>query len=257
VYDPKHEQYIGFIDMLDIVCHCMKDFRDSELSSDADFEKLLETHHCLTKYTCGQVAGSSGRNPYYPVDEHASLLTAIDLLLAHRSHRLPIVDSTGQLTSLLSQSAIVAAIAQHIKKFGIKDSTVGELQLGIKEVLGIKSDQKATDAFKIMHDKKILGVAVTDEKGTLVGNISASDLRQMGETHVVSRLLVPASTFIELIPKSPDQIPGPYCVRPNATVEEVIEKIVITRSHRIYVIGETNNSPYKALFITKLICLIL
>jgi len=76
-----------------------------------------------------------------------------------------------------------------------------------------------------------------------VGNISASDLRQIGETHVLSRLLIPAGHFLELIPKSPDQLPGPHCVRPNANVEEVIEKIVITRSHRIYVVGEETNAP--------------
>ncbi len=153
MFDPKHDQFIGFIDMLDIVCHCMKDFNDVELQTDADFEKLLEAHHSLTKYTCGQVAGGSGRNPYYPIDEQTSFLTAIDLLLSHRLHRLPVVDSTGQLTSLLSQSAIIFAIADNLKKFPISHTTVAQLNLGIKNVLGVKVDQKAIEAFKIMYDK--------------------------------------------------------------------------------------------------------
>lgn len=36
-------------------------------------------------------------------------------------------------------------------------------------------------------------------------------------------------------------MPGPYCVTSAATVEEVLEKIVHTRAHRVYIINEKNS----------------
>jgi CBS domain-containing protein len=48
--------------------------------------------------------------------------------------------------------------------------------------------------------------------------------------------LVPAKSFIDAIPHGEEVIPGPFCVQAAATVEEVIEKIVMTKSHRVYVV---------------------
>jgi CBS domain-containing protein len=242
VFDSKHEKYFGFIDMLDIVCHCFPEIKQEDSQTDIDSDKLLKS---MTEYTCGQVAGTSGRNPYYPIDENTSLLTAIDLMLTYQCHRLPVVDKMGQLTSLISQSLLVNAILSNLGKFNqIKNRTVAELNIGIKTVIGVNVNDRAIDAFKLLYDKKILGVAVVDNAGSLVGNISASDLKQIGDTHIIARLLVPSSKFIELIPKSEDQLPGPYYVKPAATVEEVFTKINITRSHRIYVLSDTSNVPF-------------
>lgn len=55
--------------------------------------------------------------------------------------------------------------------------TVQELGLGLKEVLTIREDQNAFEAFRLIHAKKVLGIAVVDNNGVLTGNISASDLR--------------------------------------------------------------------------------
>jgi CBS domain-containing protein len=72
---------------------------------------------------------------------------------------------------------VVTAIRNNLSKFSVKSKTVAELQLGIKEVLTIREDQNAFEAFKLIHAKKVLGIAVVDANGVLTGNISASDLR--------------------------------------------------------------------------------
>lgn len=59
--------------------------------------------------------------------------------------------------------------------FGQK--TVEELKLGNREVISMSVNAQAIQAFYLMHVNKVSAVAIVDEKGTLVANLSASDIR--------------------------------------------------------------------------------
>jgi CBS domain-containing protein len=82
-----------------------------------------------------------------------------------------------------------------------------------------------------------MGIAVIDNNtGILIGNISASDLKFIGpDGSFLSRLFLPCIEYLTFIPQK-DIIPGPFCVLPSATIEEIILKLEITKSHRIYII---------------------
>lgn len=51
----------------------------------------------------------------------------------------------------------------------------------IREVETVSADSKALDAFRMIIDKKVSGLGIVDSRGFLVGNVSASDLKDIGE----------------------------------------------------------------------------
>lgn len=102
----------------------------------------------------------------------------IELLAKHNVHRVPVIDHQGRVTNLITQSALVAYLAAHLDKLGnIREQTVGALTLGHKSVVTASVNLRAIDAFKIMTQHGVSGVAVVDEEGNLIGNISVRDIR--------------------------------------------------------------------------------
>lgn len=242
VFDDKQQNFSCFIDMLDIVNHIMESLKEAEITG-GGFAEMLKTSEKLTKITVEDVGGASGRNPYYPIDENAPLLTAVRLMADNKVHRIPVVGSDpmrkADLITIITQSQVADIALKNIKKFTFSSSTVGDFKLGIKEVCTIDKSEKAIEAFKLIHHKRISGVGIVDN-GVLIGNISASDIRHIGPTaSLISRLFLPVEEYLKFIPENKEAlVPGPYCVLPAATFEEVLTKMVMLRIHRMYVINQ-------------------
>jgi CBS domain-containing protein len=236
VYDSLKKRYTSFIDMLDIVCYVIEASEGAELTG-GQFRDLFLSGNSLNNVTCGQISDKSGRNLYYPVEEYSPLLAAMEIMVEHKSHRLPVVDSTGELITIITQSHLLKLLNQNMTKFEIFSKKIENLKLGYKEVLNIQSNELAINAFKKIYENKVMGIAVIDNNtGILIGNISASDLKFIGpDGSFLSRLFLPCIEYLTFIPQK-DIIPGPFCVLPSATIEEIILKLEITKSHRIYII---------------------
>lgn len=116
----------------------------------------------------------------------------MQVLVEHKVHRIPIVDSAGDLVSIVSQSHLVKLLRDNHSKFPAMKKKIGPLKLGYREVLSVKTNQRAIDAFNLIHKtvnfrmsyysylnflQKVSGVAVLNEQQELVGNLSASDLK--------------------------------------------------------------------------------
>jgi len=256
VKDEMKGQYVAFIDMLDIVVDMMDTLKEAEITG-GGFLEILKGSERLKKHLCGDVAGSSGRNPYYPIQENAPLLSALQIMAEQRVHRIPAVSTEGgDLLTIITQSHVVDLLVKNAVKFNeIMKKTISELNMGLKEVRSIDKKQRAIDAFKIIYENKVTGVAVVDGKD-LVGNISTTDVRLMGSNiENLSRLFWPAEEYIRLNQKpAEDQvIPTPYCVVKNSTFEEVVMKLHLTRTHRVYVIDEISKAPIGVISLTDLL----
>src|SRR4051812_28347574 len=57
------------------------------------------------------------------------------------------------------------------------EKTLNQLNLGFRKVYTVNESQTAYQAFKTMIDNKVSGVGVVDNEGTLVANISLSDIK--------------------------------------------------------------------------------
>jgi len=141
--------------------------------------------------------------------------------------------------SLLQKSAISIAAAT-----GTADSQ-GESK---SAVVSITTKERAIDAFMAMHDKRVSAVAVVDDDGKIVGNISASDMKTIGyDGALLSRLFYPASEFLKLIsshghvpsPGNPHPpAPAPVVATRDTSFRAIIGTLVNSRIHRVYVVDE-------------------
>jgi len=242
VLDSKRNNYVGFIDIIDIVCQVV--LISKKLGNDLDaasFDKIFHTDETFSHMTCGQLANSSSRNPYYPIEETAPLMTVLRMMVEKKSYRVAAIDhASGLLSTIVTQSHVVSLIRRNLSKFNFAAKTVGDLKMGYKDtVLSIKTSDRVIDAFNIINDYKIHGLAVVDATGKLIDNISASDLKYIGaEGKNASRLFATASEYLQKYRGTDDTkfISEPYCVLPSDTVQDVIEKLAETHAHRVYVV---------------------
>eukprot|EP00658_Telonema_sp_P-2_P078119 TRINITY_DN7239_c0_g1_i10.p2 TRINITY_DN7239_c0_g1~~TRINITY_DN7239_c0_g1_i10.p2 ORF type:complete len:123 (+),score=26.92 TRINITY_DN7239_c0_g1_i10:309-677(+) len=108
----------------------------------------------------------------------------------------------------------------------------------------------AIDGFERMETQSVSGLAVLNDEGQLVGNLSASDLRGMGR-HEFGDLLMSVEDFT-LINK--DQVQG-YCLPPDATLDCLLQTFKEKRVHRLYVVDE-RNSPMAVITLTDVMRLL-
>ena len=134
------------------------------------------------------------------VQPETPIKEAIKILVEHRISGLPVVDQTGKLVGVISETDLLwqetgvtppAYImfldsviylenpARHDKELHkALGQTVGEVMSG--DPLTITPDQPLRKAAKIMQEKSIRRLAVTDEAGKVIGILTPGDIvRQM------------------------------------------------------------------------------
>jgi len=233
VKDEK-DRYYAFVDVLDIVVHIVRQIHGTDQQSIA---KLVKESGILNKDIVVNVADASGRDVYYPIEEEASLLTAIQLMAKRKMHRLPVIDVSGELVTIVTQSHIIKLIYENIAHFEFRTRSISDMKMGLKSVVTITKTQKALDAFQQIHDKKVSAVGVVDDEGCLVGNISASDLKTIcSDASEISRLFLPADKFLELNTPGARFGPASFSLGTGNTFEDVLKALLLTQAHRLYVV---------------------
>jgi len=147
-------------------------------------------------------------------------------MVQHKVHRIPIVDNEGNLVSILTQSQLVRELYKNLSKFDISFKTVESLRLGYKEVLSVQAEQKAIDAFDTIHDKRVTGLAVVDSSGKLVGNLSATDVRNIGANiDLISRVFKSVEEFLKLKPKGEKNLKSQFVVNHQLFLEMLLLRL--------------------------------
>jgi len=123
-------------------------------------------------------------------------------------------------------------------------NSIEELKVGafgtIKKVLQVKKSTLLIDAFQLIYDNNVYGVAVVDNDGKFVGNISAADLQYCVDENL-SFLGYPIEDVIEANPQKKFQSVNPGVCLPSWSLIEVMKLMVQARVHRIYVVDSMHN----------------
>jgi len=110
-----------------------------------------------------------------------------------------------------------------------------------RPVISVISTESTINAFKIIHQNKISAVAVVDETGKLIGNLSASDLKGAVITdddegaQPFGSLLLPVITFLKQGGMS--KLPVATCFI-SSTLSFVLLKIIALHVHRLWIVDE-------------------
>jgi CBS domain-containing protein len=234
--------------MVDIVKYVINHFGPSNiLGKERDFWDLVEEEKVFATKTVNDLMTYplSTRNPFHPIKEGYSALSVIEPLAREENlHRVPVIDQNRQMFNLVTQSQVVEYLAKNLDRIG-----AGKVNKPLRQcevvwkprVLAVKEDSPAIDAFNIMVDKGVSGLAVVDNSGVLVGNISLRDLKLISyDARLFWRLQQTVGNFLTKLKTEYTAKHG----RPSSLVTAVetdtigtcIKALADNSIHRIYVI---------------------
>jgi len=239
VLDKECNEYIGFVDMVDLVQLIVDEFTETELQGES-LLSLVEMSDTFQKTRVKDIINLSSRDPFVPVQDGSSLFSVIEVMAKHKVHRVPLIDHQGRVSNLITQSAIVSYLAMHLPELGpITEKTVAEFLPGHKEVITVDINARAIEAFKSMVEHKVSAVGVVDEEGKLTGNISVKDIRVVAANpRFIQRLYWDVREFLFKINSERVNIVNPaISCSAKDTWGQVIQRLAASKVHRIYVVA--------------------
>lgn len=183
VLQKTGSKYYGFLDLFDIVHFVVEKFGQQKLQNTEDFWALVAQEEDFQAKLVKDVMQYpvSRRNPFHPIEQSFSLLSAIELLAKVRGlHRVPVCDPERKLVGLVTQSQVVDFLKKNMGRIGPKvNKKVMEIVQSFKPIT-VKEADTALDAFKLMNTEGVSGVAVVNEENKIVGTLSIRDLKVLG-----------------------------------------------------------------------------
>jgi CBS-domain-containing membrane protein len=252
VYKLHTEMCVGFIDILDILAFIVKKLREL---GPVDPLVAIRTWHQLEFFKVtpvSEVINASGRDPYATIGMDASLQQCVDLMIERDVHRVGVLDHQGKVYNILTQTKLLQFVIDNEDKnvpFSLGPLDRDEIghYFPPKRVFCVPLTARTIDAFVAMNDVKRSALAVTNEQGVLVSNLSASDLKEVGyDLDLYLRLFDTVQDFLKK--KSVNRNVGPSEVNPGiglpppiflGTGNKILQALeVFTRFkvHRIYLV---------------------
>jgi len=241
----KHKWY-GFLDLADIVVYIVKTFGEEKLNLDQDFWVMCTKESEFQDKTVNDLMHYplSRRNPFHPVKAGFSLLYAMEALAKEAQlHRVPVIDEDRQLMSLITQSQVVRFLQQNMASIGDKRlKPIHQMREVLHEVFSVTVHQKAIDAFHLMVEKGVTGVAIVDDSGKLKGNLSVRDLKAMSpDGRLFWRLFQTTSSYLDKVKKEAVEGSRPkriQCCKSGKTLEDVINILADHNIHRVFIVDD-------------------
>jgi len=202
-------------------------------------------------------------------------------------HRVAIFDASGEIERIVSMSDAVRYLAVNVERLGgMADASLRDLGLAAetaarekkkKKLIAVPPTTPAIEAFARMCNERVSGVGVLDDRGSLIANLSVSDVRCIQPEHF-GILGLPAAEFLALLhgtsyagfsgAGTPSDVisnpffakmfeggfrkTGPYLVTatPETTFREVLSSFLTHGVHRVYVCEENNKKPVDVVTLT-------
>jgi len=243
VIGPKGK-YIGFVDLLDLLTFVAIKMglpKPDFLSSKRAVKEFLAK-------PVGDIINVSGRNEVISVQSTTPLQDVIEILSKPDVHRVPIVNEGGDYVGIITQSDIVRYFNDNQEKLAPKlEQKVKNIwNIGTKKVQTMEHNKFVIDALVKLEESRISGIAIVDDEGKIVGNLSASDLKRMQvkppiqlcyDVYENLHQFMSVIDWTEKVNKF-----KPVIIQPDETLGTAIAHIVSFNVHRIY-ITDQNRKP--------------
>jgi len=142
--------------------------------------RLLAAGRNCAQQQIGAFLDDSDHDTFPPLLEETSIAELI-LWFASGARRSPVVNGSGMLVGILSQTAVVSWLADKLDHPFVSATTSKSLaELGFAasfDVTTIHKSETVLSALRAIRDIGDGGLAVVDDDGRLFGNFSASDIR--------------------------------------------------------------------------------
>jgi len=247
VIDPSTRRVVGAFSMKDFMNILVSSVDEKELQSATDLKSLLEQKGIASKRIT-EFSEVGKLEPMYTINSNEPLLKAIEIMVNTRAHRVIVVNESGQLVNIITQSRVVAILSTLLDTIPGATKSLKELNLGLKPVITLPKDLTAFQAFKQLRDKNATGLPVVDENGALIGNLSVNDLKLLGYNLEYFKLLtLPLTEYLKetqnpekstLVKKKEFQ--QLLTVKPDDTLSFAMKLLYVYRVHRLYITDDQN-----------------
>jgi 5'-AMP-activated protein kinase regulatory gamma subunit len=245
LYDERTRTYINSLSIVDVILHALDSHSCDSLDSDVTSAlSLLSDKEHFRSCKAKDVARKSSQPPVL-TNPDVTIDKVVGIMEKTKAQHVLAVNNKGELTNVITQSRIVECINM---LFGVDpglttlgEKTVLELGMGLREVVSINENAKASDAFRMLADENITGMAVLDYTGTLTGNISVRDLRAIKHNAAFLKLLShPVAEYLEVAHNEYGVPKTVITCSLQDSYKYVMGRIVDNKVHRCYVVSETN-----------------
>jgi len=244
VFDSKKKEYLGFIDVIDIVAAIVNIFSETELLGQ-DFETFTMEDKAkrFESQKSGSIVDLCKRNPWKPVDEKAELAAAISILQQEGLHRIPILKHKTQFNVIhvMTESTVLTYLEKNLSGLGaITKMTVGEMKLGIKKVITVTDKDDAIKTFELMTKHRITAVPIVDSSdGSIISSVSAKDVRVILDAKLSFDIFTKPITEFVAAARDKKKTAFPYisCTQAS-TLQDIITRLAALRIHRIFVVDD-------------------
>jgi CBS domain-containing protein len=232
---------LGVIDILDIIS-ALSESWDNNSTRAQRREKLVTP--------ISDLLSRKAHPPTYLMSVYTSIHEAFREFAQSKLNRVLIVERRLEKTviqqekpeefvlGILTQSDLIRFVAENImwiKKEKVFQATLRQLNLGQRKPIIVPPTTLAYQAFQEIHrNEGREGVALVDNNGRLIANISASNIKGMTRANI-QLLFRPLTDFL-----GRDRKRGwwqlPICTTLDTTLENIILQFVGTKVHRMYIV---------------------
>ena len=243
----EDSSYFGMVDYSDIVRYVIKLFEDNiSTATSMDLTRLFEKEKVLDRTEIHNIMTfpRNKGNIFHPAMVGSSLFTVFEKLYLLGNHRIPIISQNFDLKDVVTQSMAIDFLYQNIGQIGsLAETKLEDLSDFYTHTVTTTSEDGTTiDAYKVMIDQKLQGLAVVDSDGKLVDNLSLRDLKGLRpDVKVFWRLWSTVKSFKEHVREefSKDNIPDEVIVATTEdTLSFIIETMATKHLHHIYIVDD-------------------
>jgi len=235
-----NKEYTGFLDVRDLVSVVVHVYDHNK--NFYNFKERLKHGSALFQGTEDDgvtLTYLSRRNKFVKVSPDQSLYDVALLLSESHCHRVPVVENE-KVINIISQSNINQLLAQQLQEEAVHRSgpTIESINVGTHQnVITISQTASVIAAFKLIDQKKISGIALTDEHGRMVGVTTGKDLGLFLEYADIKLLEQPIGEYLK------------YIRSRTVNILEVPAIAVFGKSRLVYAIGLIASTKIHRLFV--------
>jgi len=233
VYDCSKNEFVGMIDVLAIVRFVALGCFGDKTYGDEQFREF--------KFPNGNVGDIINRDPngrcFTLLKSSNPLSLALKALVEDR--RVLVLNELDNTLRILTQTDIIKYFNDQKDKLSSYSIQISEIKSLIgneleHDVIKIQNTDKALDGFMKMLDCGVPAVAVVNEFGVLVANLSSSDLKGVA-LDTINSVFLPVTKFLKVV--SGDLPNNPLVCSKDSTINELLPIIVEKKVHRIWVVN--------------------
>ncbi|GAM19569.1 hypothetical protein SAMD00019534_027440 [Acytostelium subglobosum LB1] len=221
--------FYGMVDLLDIIKFIVDETGKKHFKKATSFFEVEEFKNVNVGQLMEYPYGKSIK--YQKLSPSTSLFTAFESLAKQSINRIAVVDDREEVVDIITEFDLIHWVYDNVEKLGSRRSRkVSQINAANQYVMSVLEDEQVIDAFKLIKIMGVGGVAVIQENGTLVGNLSARDIKKIGNAgENWKRLFSPVFEFIDR---------EPITCSLDDTLEDILEIFVNKSVHRVYIVDE-------------------